>query len=157
MDYHGHLGSFLLMKTSFQRIIDGELRASVILKEATVCAFLDIHPYNTGHTLVVPRHPAASLAELPAEYAHAMFAVGRRIALALRRCGLPCDGVNLKLNDGVAAGQDVMHCHLHVIPRMQNDRLATGTWSQFPREPWNEARRSELDAVAQKIREHLPD
>jgi diadenosine tetraphosphate (Ap4A) HIT family hydrolase len=147
----------ILMKTSFQRIIDGELRASLILRDAMVCAFLDIHPYNAGHTLVAPCHPAASLAELPMEFAYAMFAAGRRIALALRKCGLPCDGVNLKLNDGSAAGQDVMHCHLHVIPRVQGDRLTTAAWGKIPGEAWDEARRAELDAIAHKIRAHLPD
>jgi diadenosine tetraphosphate (Ap4A) HIT family hydrolase len=41
--------------------------------------------------------------------------------LALRRSGLPCDGVNLLVADGRAAGQTVFHCHLHVIPRTSRD------------------------------------
>ncbi|WP_113958105.1 HIT family protein [Roseimicrobium gellanilyticum] len=145
------------MKTTFQRIIEGELPASFVLKNEKVCAFLDIHPYNAGHTLVVPRHFAASLEELPQEFASAMFAAGRRIVIALKNCGIPCDGVNLKLNDGVAAGQDVMHCHLHVIPRLHGDSLAAGGWGQVASEPWDESRRMHLDGIAERIREALPE
>jgi diadenosine tetraphosphate (Ap4A) HIT family hydrolase len=145
------------MKTSFQRIIEGELPASIVLRNEKICAFLDIHPYNTGHTLVVPCHPAASLGELPREFAEAMFSAGRRIAIALRACGLPCDGVNLKLNDGAAAGQDVMHCHLHVIPRVHGDLLSTGAWGQITSAPWDESRRSQFDEIARQIRENLPE
>ncbi len=42
---------------------------------------------------------------------------------ALRASGLPCDGVNFLLADGESAGQDVLHVHLHVVPRLAGDRL----------------------------------
>jgi diadenosine tetraphosphate (Ap4A) HIT family hydrolase len=52
-----------------------------------------------------------------------MFALGRRVAASLRGSGLPCEGINFFLADGVAAGQTVLHSHLHVIPRVRGDGL----------------------------------
>ena len=52
-----------------------------------------------------------------------MFALGRRVAASLRASGLPCEGINFFLADGVAAGQTVLHSHLHVIPRVRGDGL----------------------------------
>jgi histidine triad (HIT) family protein len=45
-----------------------------------------------------------------------IFAMGMRVAAALRTCGVRCKGVNLFLADGEAAGQEVFHAHLHVFP-----------------------------------------
>jgi histidine triad (HIT) family protein len=147
----------LTTKNSFERIIAGELAASFVFRDPLVCAFMCIHPYNPGHTLVVPTYPAASLVDLPVEYSDALFSVGHRILKALYQSSLPCEGVNLKLNDGSAAGQDVMRCHLHVIPRLKDDRLSTGAWSDIIDEPWDESRRSELDRIAAEIRSCLRD
>ena len=49
------------------------------------------------------------------------------LAGAVRASGLPCDDVNLLVNDGPAAGQTVAHAHVHVVPRVGGDlwRVAT--------------------------------
>ena len=50
-----------------------------------------------------------------------MFRAAQKLAAALSRSGLPCEGVNLWLADGAAAGQEVFHAHLHVVPRFAAD------------------------------------
>jgi histidine triad (HIT) family protein len=105
----------------FCQIIAGKAEASEIYRDERVMAFMDIRPVNVGHLLVIPLRHAVGLADLdPADGAR-LFEVGQRMAAALRRSGLPCEGVNLLLADGETAGQEVFHAHLHVIPRLQGD------------------------------------
>jgi histidine triad (HIT) family protein len=105
----------------FCRILAGEIPGSIVLQEERCAAFLDIHPVNPGHLLVVPRRHAGGLADLDPEDAAAVMRAARRLAGAVRRSGLECDGVNLHLADGEAAGQEIDHVHLHVIPRRRGD------------------------------------
>lgn len=109
--------------------------------ERTV-VFMDVQPVVRGHMLVVPRAHAASLAELDPEDGAELFRVGQRAAAALRGSALRCEGVNLFLADGEAAGQEVFHVHLHVIPRHADDgfglRLPDG-YSIRPRPQLDEA------------------
>jgi diadenosine tetraphosphate (Ap4A) HIT family hydrolase len=132
----------------FCRIVAGEAAASFVHEDDAVVAFLDTVPVNAGHTLVVPRRHAVHLADMLPDEAAPMWETARRVAEGLRASGLRCDGVNFHLADGAAAGQEVMHVHLHVIPRWRNDgagmRRPAGYGTRPPRE--------ELDVIAKAIR-----
>jgi diadenosine tetraphosphate (Ap4A) HIT family hydrolase len=73
---------------------------------------MDIRPINAGHVLVVPDGHAFRLADLPEGTGARMFRTAQNIAAALYESGLDCEGVNLFLADGEAAGQEVFHVHL---------------------------------------------
>lgn len=105
----------------FCRILAGELPVTWVLREGRVAAFMDIQPVNPGHVLVIPVRHAETLEELEPDEAAEMMRAARRVAVALRASGLRCEGVNLFLADGEAAGQEVFHAHLHVFPRWPND------------------------------------
>jgi diadenosine tetraphosphate (Ap4A) HIT family hydrolase len=105
----------------FCEIIIGRAEASRVHEDEICVAFMDIQPVTPGHVLVVPKVHAASLAELPPRTGGRMFQAAQRIASALAGSGVKCEGVNLFLADGEAAGQDVFHVHLHVIPRFNGD------------------------------------
>lgn len=105
----------------FCRIASGELPASVVYEDEKTIAFLDIQPINPGHVLVIPKAHAESLVALASEDAAQMMRVGQIIDRALRKSQLRCDGVNLFVADGKAAGQEVGHVHLHVFPRFDED------------------------------------
>lgn len=105
----------------FCQIVAGTAPASVVYGDADVLAFMDIAPFTSGHLLVVPRRHASYLADLDERDGARVFQVAQRLAGALRRSGLRCDGVNLFLADGAAAFQEVFHVHLHVIPRWVGD------------------------------------
>jgi histidine triad (HIT) family protein len=107
--------------TVFESVLAGRLPASFVYRDALVSAFMDIQPVTPGHVLVVPNVKAATLAELPPETGAQMFRVGQRVAAAIRASGLACEGVDLFLADGAAAGQTVFHLHLHVFPRYAGD------------------------------------
>ncbi|HEX3814316.1 MAG TPA: HIT family protein [Mycobacteriales bacterium] len=132
------------MSCVFCEIAAGRAEASVVHADDQLLAFLDISPVTPGHTVVVPRRHATDLAELDPDTGGALFRTGQRIALALRRSGLRCEGVNLFLADGVAAGQEVFHVHLHVLPRFAGDGFRVTSDGQAPK-------RSALDRTAAAI------
>jgi histidine triad (HIT) family protein len=130
----------------FCGIIAGDQPASFVYSDGGVVAFLDVRPVTPGHLLVVPRVHAELLADLPEATAPELFGAALRLQRALRGSGLRCDGVNLFLADGEAAGQEVAHVHLHVVPRFPGDGFRIdGDWSRSPS-------RAELDAQAAAIR-----
>ena len=105
----------------FCKIARHEASAGIVAEDDAVIAFLDIAPINPGHTLVVPKRHATSLGEMPPVIGGQVFETAMAVAAALRRSGLRCEGVNFHLADGAAAGQEVPHVHLHVIPRFAGD------------------------------------
>src|SRR3989344_4723281 len=108
------------METIFSKIIAREIPADIVYEDELVLAFLDITPVNYGHTLVVPKeHYINAIDAAPETLAH-MMKVAQKIAQALKKSGL-ADGVNLVMNNETAAGQEVFHAHLHVIPRLVDD------------------------------------
>lgn len=131
----------------FCKIIKGEIPSCKIYEDELVYAFLDIGPINFGHTLVIPKEHHESSATIPEATAGRMFRVGSRIGVALKR-ELDYEAFNLHLADGTAAGQVVMHAHLHVIPRGVEDGFH---WN------WRQLRYGdgEAAAVAEKIVKRL--
>ncbi len=131
----------------FCRLVAGDGEMSLVHEDDRTVVFMDIQPVVRGHVLVVPRRHATSLADLDREDGAAVFRAGQRVAAALRASSFRCEGVNLFLADGEAAGQDVFHVHLHVIPRHDGDgfglRLPPG-YSVRPR--------TELDEAAADLR-----
>lgn len=113
---------------------------------------MDIRPVNPGHLLVIPLAHAAGLATLESGTGAQMFRVGQRLAEALRRSGVRCDGINFLLADGEAAGQEVFHVHLHVIPRHAGDGFGFRYGPDFGALPDREV----LEATARVVREAMP-
>ncbi|WP_077042842.1 HIT family protein [Rhodococcus sp. MTM3W5.2] len=142
----------------FCAIIAREAEASLVYEDEHTVAFMDIRPFTPGHLLVVPKRHASGLAQLDQEDGGRIFAVGQRLAAALRdngtdAAGLPADGpradgVNLFLADGAVAGQEVFHVHLHVIPRTSGDGFGL-------RGRPVAARRPDLDYLAGALRRRL--
>ncbi|HEY5853125.1 MAG TPA: HIT family protein [Aldersonia sp.] len=129
----------------FADIIAGRAAASKVYEDDDVVAFLDIRPFTRGHLLVVPRVPARTLAHLDPATGGRMFQVAQRLAAALRVSDVQCEGVNFFLADGVVAGQEVFHVHLHVIPRTRHDGFGIVGRLRQPA-------RTELDETARSIR-----
>ena len=93
----------------FCEILSGTLPASIVYQDETCTALMDIQPVNAGHILVIPNSHATYLADLAEDTSARLFLIARRIAAALRSSGIRCEGVNLFLADGEAAGGDRFH------------------------------------------------
>jgi histidine triad (HIT) family protein len=104
----------------FCDLIGGAAEVSVCYEDATSIAFMDIQPVNNGHVLVATREHYATLSDVPEELAMHLFNVALKLSPVIRKItGAP--GLNIVVNSGPAAGQDVPHYHVHVIPRYKGD------------------------------------
>ena len=104
----------------FEKIIAREIPATVVYEDEDTLAFLDIGPIIKGHTLVIPKTVYDPITETPDEVISKLMCVAKRIAAAQMN-ELGADGVNIMQNNGAAAGQEVPHLHIHVIPRFEGD------------------------------------
>jgi histidine triad (HIT) family protein len=130
----------------FCRIAAGEMPATRVLETPTVLAFLDIAPVNYGHTLVIPKTHYRNLLELPDALWTEMGRVCRRVAQALRAT-LHAQGFNIGMNNFEAAGQEVFHAHIHVIPRYHTDGLRL-----FPQESYKPG---DMEETGEQLRRGL--
>ena len=99
----------------FAKILRGEMPAFTVYETKHCLAFLDVMPQSNGHTLVLPKQPAENLFELNDESAGHLIAAVRIVAAAVRDAFLP-DGIRLMQLNGEAAGQTVLHVHMHIVP-----------------------------------------
>jgi histidine triad (HIT) family protein len=135
----------------FCDILAGLAPANFIHRDDLCAAFMDIRPVNPGHVLVVPCTHAALLSELDENTVGRMLQVAQRVDVALRASGIKCEAVNLIISDGAAAGQEVPHVHLHVIPRFRGD----GHHFRFSPAYFTRTPASELGKTAELIRTHM--
>ena len=106
----------------FCRIVAGEIPASKVFEDDEVVAFLDIHPVNLGHVLIVPKPHHATLADLPDALAMATAKMVPRLSRAIL-AATSAPGLNLVVNNGSVAGQTIEHVHWHLIPRFKGDSV----------------------------------
>jgi histidine triad (HIT) family protein len=104
----------------FTKIINHEIPANIVYEDEVVIAFLTIEPINPGHTLVVPKVPFLNIFDGTKEVLGHMMIVSQKIAKALISTELGT-GVNIIMNNGTDASQEVFHAHIHVVPRTAGD------------------------------------
>jgi histidine triad (HIT) family protein len=135
----------------FCALIRGDAPATFVHQDDAVVAFMDIRPVQPGHVLVVPRFHAKLLPELDGAVLTRMWAVATDLNRAMRASTLPVEAVSVYVADGEAAGQEVPHAHIHVIPRRERD----GFGFRFPPGYGANPARTELEAIAERIRAGL--
>lgn len=92
----------------------------VVYEDNDTLAFLDIHPRAVGHTMVIPKKHSETTLDLPEDgygpIMKAMVETEKKLSEALRP-----DGFTIGINQKKAAGQEIDHLHVHIIPRYLND------------------------------------
>ncbi|HYZ20490.1 MAG TPA: HIT domain-containing protein [Gaiellaceae bacterium] len=132
----------------FCEIVAGRLPARILYADDAVVSFLDIAPATVGHALVVPRAHRRDLWDIEDGELVAVSLAARKVARALRDVvGAP--GMWLHHVSGAAAGQDVFHYHVHLIPRHDDDTVQPG-WGGAP---WRRpaVTEIELDGIAERV------
>jgi len=94
--------------------------AEVVIEHPLALAKRDGYPVSKGHTLIIPRRHVASFFETTEEERMAMLKLLDEAKVMLDREHKP-EGYNIGINNGAAAGQTVMHLHIHLIPRYAGD------------------------------------
>jgi diadenosine tetraphosphate (Ap4A) HIT family hydrolase len=135
----------------FCAIIRGDAPATFLRQDELVVAFMDTRPVQPGHLLVVPRVHATLIPEVDDRILARLWSVATDLKRALRASELPVEAVSIYVADGDAAGQEVAHVHIHLIPRRADD----GFGFRFPAGYGIEPGRAELEAIAAQIRSGL--
>jgi histidine triad (HIT) family protein len=131
----------------FCSIAAGKTLASTVYEDDTVLAFMDMNPANVGHTLVVPREHWENIYEIPEKVLVDIIVVVKRISSAVKKT-VNAEGISILQLNGRAAGQSVMHFHVHIIPRFRGDSIVGHKGFERPE-------RRELEEIAKKIQENL--
>ncbi|MFO1445462.1 HIT family protein [Bacillus sp. Bva_UNVM-123] len=134
----------------FCKIVKGEIPAAKVFENEHVMAFLDISQVTKGHTLVIPKLHTDNIFDMDPLTARHLFEVVPQISNAIKADLSPA-GMNLLSNAGEAAGQEVFHFHLHLIPRYGNGDGFGAVWKSHQSEYTFE----ELQRIAQGIEKQV--
>jgi histidine triad (HIT) family protein len=131
----------------FCQIVAKQAPSSILYEDATVMAFLDIRPLNMGYTLVIPKEHFVDIFDTPDKVLAAVHVASKLLADAVKKA-TNADGISIIQQSGKAAGQDIFHIHVHVVPRFEGQKLPS----------FHELKlvdRAELDVMAAKIRAYM--
>jgi histidine triad (HIT) family protein len=131
----------------FCKIINKKSPSSTIYEDDAVTVFLDIRPLNIGHTLVIPKEHYVDIFDIPETLLSQVHTVTQKIASAIKKA-TDADGISIIQQNGKAAGQDIFHFHVHVVPRFEGQKLP-------PFSELKEVDRAQLDAMAKKIKQYI--
>lgn len=95
--------------------------AEVLLEKPLAYAKQDGYPLNKGHALVIPRRHVATFFDTTTGERQEMLGLLDETKALLDAKYRP-DGYNIGINDGLVAGQTIMHLHVHIIPRYVGDK-----------------------------------
>ncbi len=93
----------------------------IIASNNYALAIMDGFPISSGHALIIPKRHIASLFEAIRDEREALLDLLEQVKFEMKEKHNP-DGFNIGINDGLTAGQTVMHLHIHLIPRYVGDQ-----------------------------------
>ncbi|HNV24410.1 MAG TPA: HIT family protein [Candidatus Omnitrophota bacterium] len=129
------------METLFTKIIRGEIPCHKIAEDENFIAFLDIHPINPGHTLVVPKKEFDYIFDGDDTTLAQLIVFSKKVALAIRKT-VPCIRVGI-----MVAGLEIPHCHIHLVPIVK--------MSDLNFENAKSASGEDLKLIAEKIKKNI--
>jgi len=128
----------------FCKIVAKQAPSSILYEDESVLAFLDIRPLNMGHTLVIPKAHYVDIFDIQEKELAAVHLVAKQLSFAVKKA-TGADGISIIQQNGKAAGQDIFHFHVHVVPRFEGQKLPSFHDLKI-------VERSMLEEMAAKIR-----
>ena len=114
----------------FCKIINGEAKSWKVFENDHVYVFLDIHPMNKYHTLVIPKKHYVNIFDIPDDELREVISVVRKVVkLYEEKIGIK--NVQIINSSGAEAQQDVFHLHFHIAPRYHGDGQDV-KWKTYP-------------------------
>ncbi len=108
----------------FCKIVAGEIPCFKVYENDYVLSFMDINPINKGHLLVIPKKHFQEAKDYDEFTAGELFKAAIKIDNALRKItNIKLEATSFIMANGKAAGQEVFHSHLHIIPRYIGDNM----------------------------------
>lgn len=134
----------------FCKIAQGKIESEKIRETENVISFLDVNPRSPGHSLVVPKKHVANMSELEKDLACEIMEVSIEVEKLLKKSLNP-DAFTIGINDGKAAGQEIPHVHVNIIPRFEDDK------GKAIHSVVNNPPEKEVSEIGDKIREASQD
>lgn len=106
----------------FCKIAKGEIDSAKIYEDEDVFVFLDIKPFTEGHCLVISKQHFENIFDIDEIILQKTIVVAKKISKKIKDT-LHADGIRLSQSNGKIAGQEIMHFHLHIIPRYESDNI----------------------------------
>ena len=104
----------------FCKLANGVFPTNSIYEDEDFNVILDASPATKGHALILPKEHYANMFEIDDDILAKAAKLAKKIMTHEKEI-LGCDGYNLVLNNGEAAGQTVFHFHMHLIPRYSDN------------------------------------
>lgn len=82
---------------------------------------MDGFPITPLHTLIIPKRHIADYFDLSKDELLGCYAMLKEIKKNIQSKDLTIGGFNIGINSGISAGQTILHCHIHLIPRRTGD------------------------------------
>lgn len=136
----------MMSECIFCRIVKGEIPCARIYESDNVLAFLDVMPVNKGHVLVIPKGHYETLLDIPEEILKEISSAVKKVAGAVKK-GVGADGLNIMMNNYPAAGQEVPHAHIHIVPRFKADGLKLWPGSSYEKGVMEKTRQDIIDKL----------
>jgi len=114
----------------FCKIVAGQAKSWKVYENENIYAFLDIHPVNEYHTLVIPKAHYENIFDIPEDKLKEVITVVKRLAI-LYQNKLGINNVQIINSSGSEAQQDVFHVHFHIVPRKKGDHQDV-RWTTHP-------------------------
>ena len=116
----------------FCKIINGDIPCTKVYEDKKILAFADINPISSGHTLIIPKNHAENIWEISTDDLSAIHLASIKVAKAMK-AALNSTGIAFLQLNGRAVNQLVMHYHLHLVPRKDEDpKLTITDWELKP-------------------------
>lgn len=111
------------MNCLFCKITTGEIECAKVYEDSDVLAFFDVFPLTKGHCLVIPKQHFENIFDISEDVLQKVSVVAKKISGKIKT-NLQADGIRLSQSNGKIAHQEIMHFHLHIIPRYENDGVS---------------------------------
>lgn len=135
-------------KCIFCEIVNGNISARVITQNEWAIAFLDAFPLSKGHTLLIPKKHYSKVQDMDQIYSSSLFKLLRNVTAAVEEAA-GTKACTIAIHNGMEAGQEILHVHIHIIPRTHDDG-AGPIHSMFKNKP--KIGNEEMDLVLHKVK-----
>ena len=132
----------------FCKVITGKIKARIISQNEKAIAFLDAFPLTLGHTIVIPKTHYSKIQDMDRQHSSATFDLLWQISSAVEKA-VGVTASTIAIHNGKEAGQEVLHVHIHIIPRHSGDG-AGPVHSMFKNRSMYSS--EEMDSILNKIR-----
>lgn len=135
----------------FCKIVEGKISARVVIQNDKALAFLDAFPLSLGHTLIIPKEHFSKVQDMNGVYMLAVLDLLRPLTAAVENAS-GVKATTIAIQNGTEAGQEILHVHIHIIPRIWGDG-AGPVHSMFKNRP--KLSSEKMDSIRDRIKECL--